>query len=63
MLELFFLIDIEFYEQCDGVAMVYILGFTLANVFKCGFAKISLENCLPYFEPYFFLISNQGTIR
>ena len=63
MLELFFLIDIEFYEQCDGVAMVYILGPTLAYAFKCCFAKISLENCLPHFKPYFFLISNQGTIR
>ena len=51
MFESFFIFDGKFYEQCDGVAMGFLLGPTLANVFMCHFENIWLENCPSHFKP------------
>ena len=37
MFESFFVFDGKFYEQCNGIAMVFPLGPILANVFMCHF--------------------------
>ena len=50
MLESFFIFDVKFYEQFDGVAMGSPLGPTLA-VFMCHFENIWLENCPAHFKP------------
>ena len=51
MFESFLIFDGKFYEQCDGVAMGSPLQTTLANVFKCHFENIWLENCPAHFSP------------
>ena len=51
MFESFFILDENFNEQCDGVAMVSPLGPTLANVFMCHFENFWLENCASHFTP------------
>ena len=40
----------NFYEQCDGVAIGFPLGITLANVFMCHFENIWLEYCPNHFK-------------
>ena len=40
----------NFYEQCDGVAIGFPLGTTLANVFMCHFENIWLEYCPNHFK-------------
>ena len=46
MYESFFIFDLKYYKQCDGVP----LGPTLANVFMCHFENIWLENCQVRFK-------------
>ena len=40
MFQSFLTFDWKFYEQCDGVAMGFPLGPTLANVFMCHLENI-----------------------
>ena len=47
----FFIFDGKFYKQCDGVAVGSPLGPTVANVFRCHFEKIWLENCQSHLKP------------
>ena len=54
MFESFFICNVKFYEQCDGVEMGSLLGPTLANVFMCDFENICLENNPPLFKPIFY---------
>ena len=51
MFESFFIFDGNFYGQCDGVAMDFSLGSTLANVFMYYFKSIWQENCPSHFKP------------
>ena len=51
MFESFFIFAGKFYEQCDGVAMGFPLGPTLANVFMCHFENIWLENSPSHCKP------------
>ena len=41
----------KFYEQFDGVAIDFSLGYALGNVSICQFEKIRLENCPIQFKP------------
>ena len=51
MFQSVFIFDEKFYEQCDGIAMGYALEPTLANVFRCRFENIWLENYPAHFKP------------
>ena len=51
MFQSFFIYDGKFYEQCDGVAMAFRLGPTLANVFMYHFKNIWSENCPSHSKP------------
>ena len=49
--ESFIIVNGQFYEPCDDVAMGSLLGPTLAKSFMCHFEKIWLKNCPVYFKP------------
>ena len=51
MFESFFIFDGIFYEQCNGVAIDFPLGPTLANFFMYHFENIWLENCPAHIKP------------
>ena len=44
------------YKQVDGVAVVSLLGSTLANAFLCHFEKEWLDNCPIHFKPMIYKI-------
>ena len=44
--ESFFIFDVEYYTQIDGVALGSPLGPTLANAFLCHFEKNGFQNAL-----------------
>ena len=50
----FFIFDITFYKQLDGVAMGFPLGPTLANAFLCCHEKRWLDKCSEEFKPLFY---------
>ena len=51
MFQSFFIYDGKLYEQFNGVAMVFPLGPTLANVFMYHFENIWSENCPSHSKP------------
>ena len=50
MYKSFFIFDLKYYKQCDGVPIGSPLGPTLANVFMWHFENIWLENCPTQFK-------------
>ena len=52
--ESFFMFSSKFYKQIDGVAMGFLLGPALANIFMRSFEKKWLKDCPHNLKPVFY---------